>query len=100
MIDLTPIFEALITIAASLIAAFLVPWLREKCGCERLERIKVWVRAAAAAAEQLYKGSGRGGEKLEYVLDFLESRGFGLDRDSLEKLVEAELYALGIKQPD
>lgn len=73
-----------------------MPYLKEKYGEERLKTVKTWARAAAAAAEELY-GAGTGGEKLDYVLRFLERRGFGLDRDSLIKLVEAELYELGLK---
>ena len=97
MIDLTPLFQALITLAAAIVTAVLVPWIKQKYGQERLEHIKSWARAAAAAAEKLYEGSGRGGEKLQYVLDFVESKGFGVDRDSREKIVEAELYGLGLK---
>lgn len=97
MIDLTPLFQALITLSAVVITAVLVPWIKQKYGEEKLMRIKIWARAAAAAAEKLYDGSGRGGEKLQYVLDFLESKGYGLDRDSLEKIVEAELYGLGLR---
>ena len=97
MIDLTPLFQALITLAAAIITAVLVPWIKQKHGQEKLEQIKSWARVAAAAAEKLYEGSGRGGEKLDYVLDFLESKGFGVDRESLEKIVEAELYGLGLK---
>ena len=97
MIDLTQILQALTTLAAAMITAVLVPWIKQKYGEEKLTQIKAWARAAAAAAERLYEGSGRGGEKLQYVLDFLETKGFGADRDSLEKIVEAELYGLGLK---
>lgn len=97
MIDLTPLLQALITLAAAIITAVLVPWIRQKYGEAKLTQITTWARAAAAAAERLYEGSGRGEEKLEYVLSFLESKGFGVDRESLEKIVEAELYGLGLK---
>ena len=97
MIDLTQLLQALVTLAAAVITAVLVPYIKEKYGAEKLARIKTWARAAAAAAEKLYEGSGRGGEKLQYVIDFLESKGFGADRASLEKIVEAELYGLGLK---
>lgn len=97
MIDLTSLLQALLTLAAAIITSVLVPYLKEKYGDERLKTVKTWARAAAAAAEELHKGSGLGKEKLEYVLDFLEQRGFGLDRDSLRKIVEAELYELGLK---
>lgn len=97
MIDLTVLFQALITLAAALITYRLVPYLKEKLGNERLETAKIWARAAAAAAEELYQGSGRGEEKLKYVTEFLNDKGFTLDPENLQKIVEAELYSLGLK---
>ena len=34
MIDLTPLVEAIITLAATAITLFLIPWLRERYGVE------------------------------------------------------------------
>lgn len=96
MIDLTSLLQAIITLAAAVITSVLVPYIKEKYGEERLKTLRTWARAAAAAAEELY-GGGTGAEKLEYVLKFLEQHGLGLDRDSLRKIVEAELYDLGLK---
>lgn len=97
MIDLTSLLQALLTLVAAIITSVLVPYLKEKYGEERLKAVKTWARAAAAAAEEIYKGEGLGKDKLEYVLAFLEERGFGVDRESLRKIVEAELYELGLK---
>lgn len=49
---------------------------------------------AVSAAEQIYVGSGRGEEKKAYVLEFLNSKGFTVDMDSLDKLIESAVYAL------
>ena len=97
MIDLTSLLQALITLAAAIITSVLVPYLREKYGAERLKTVKVWARAAAAAAEELYSGGGMGAEKLDYVLGFLESKGFSYDSDELRSIIEGELYGLGLK---
>ena len=49
-------------------------------GAQRKELLE-WVKIGVAAAEQLYKGQGRGEEKKKYVLEFLASMGFTVDEE-------------------
>lgn len=49
---------------------------------------------AVSAAEQIYTSSGKGTAKKQYVLEFLNSKGFTVDMDSLDKLIESAVYAL------
>ena len=93
-IDLTPIMEAIVAIVAALITAFVIPWLKQKISNEKLEKIKMWVEVAVEAAEQLYNGSGRGTEKKAYVVEFLNTKGYTLDADGLDKLIEAAVFNL------
>ena len=39
-------------------------------------------------------GTGRGEEKKAYVVKFLQEKGFTLDPDSLDKLIEAAVFNL------
>ena len=94
MIDLTPIMEAIIALVVAVITAFVIPWLKGKIDADKLEKIKLWVTVAVEAAEQIYKGSGRGEEKKAYVVQFLQEKGFTLDPDSLDKLIEAAVFNL------
>lgn len=94
MIDLTPIMEAIIALAVAVITAFVIPWLKGKIDADKLEQIKLWVTVAVEAAEQLYNGTGRGEEKKAYVVKFLQEKGFTLDPDSLDKLIEAAVFNL------
>lgn len=93
MIDFTPLVEALITLAVTAITVFLIPWLRERYGTEKLAKAQGWVQVAVLAAEKLY-GAGKGDEKLAYVEAFLESHNIKLDIDALEALVNAEIKKL------
>lgn len=90
MIDLTPLVQAIIALAASAITAFLIPWLRQRFGNEKLEKIKAWVEIAVLGAEKLY-GAGRGDEKLEYAEGFLAQHGIKLDTAELIAIVNAEI---------
>ena len=51
MIDFTPLFEALITLAATAITVFLIPLLLERYGAEKLAKAQGWVQVAVLAAE-------------------------------------------------
>lgn len=94
MIDLTPIMEAIIALVVAVITAFVIPWLKGKIDSDKLEQIKLWVTVAVEAAEQLYNGTGRGEEKKAYVVKFLQEKGFTIDPDSLDKLIEAAVFNL------
>lgn len=94
MIDLTPIMEAIIALVVAVITAFVIPWLKGKIDADKLEQIKLWVTVAVEAAEQLYNGTGRGEKKKAYVVKFLQEKGFTIDPDSLDKLIEAAVFNL------
>ena len=93
-IDLTSIANAVIALIAAIITAFVIPWIRSKTNAAQFEKIKMWVTVAVEAAEQLYVGSGRGAEKKAYVVQFLQEKGFTIDPDSLDKLIEAAVFNL------
>lgn len=89
-IDLTPLFEALIGIAVALITGFLIPWIKERYGNEKLEKIRGWVQIAVYAAEKLY-GAGNGDQKLEYAEAYLAQHNIKLDTYELIAMVNAEI---------
>lgn len=94
MIDITPIINALILLIAALITAFLIPWIRSKTTEQQRKEISDWVKIAVAAAEQLYKGAGRGAEKKEYVLEFLAQKGYAVDLSAIDAMIEAVVQQL------
>lgn len=90
----TSIANAVIALIAAIITAFVIPWIRSKTTAAQFEKIKMWVTVAVEAAEQLYTGSGRGAEKKAYVVEFLNSKGFKIDAETLDKLIEAAVFNL------
>ena len=65
-----------------------------KAKLEKKSLISKWVRIAVNAAEQIYNESGMGEVKKEYVLEFLKKRGITMDIDSVDALIESEVYKL------
>lgn len=73
----------------------MIPWIKRRTTAEDREQIEAWVGIAVAAAEQLWKGSeGAGEEKKRYVLTFMESKGFTIDTDALDAMIEAAVLKL------
>lgn len=87
MIDLTDIFEALFGLIAALITAYLIPWIKSKTTANQQQKLTAVVRTLVYAAEQLYTGNGKGTEKLTYVVNELNKRGFTIDRAAIEAAV-------------
>jgi hypothetical protein len=94
MIDLTSIFSALITLICALISAFLIPYIKTKVSAEKFETIKSWVKVAVQAAEMLYRETGMGEQKKAYVIEYLNSKGYKLDTDTLNNLIESAVLEL------
>lgn len=94
MIDITPIINAVIALAAAGVTVFLIPWIKSKTTDEQRKELLEWVKIGVAAAEQLYKGQGRGEEKKKYVLEFLASMGFTVDEEAINAAIEAAVKQL------
>ena len=94
MIDITSIVNAVIALLAAVVSTFLVPWIKGKVEAQKLEKIMDWVTIAVSAAEQIYKESGIGEKKKQYVLDFLEDKGLTVDINSVDAMIEAAVYGL------
>ena len=86
-IDVTDIVTALLGLLASIVTAYLAPWLKAKLGAARYENARSVTNTLVNAAEQIFKGAGRGQEKLDYVKKELNKRGITYDEAKLEAAV-------------
>lgn len=92
--DITIIIEAVFALAAAVITAIVIPYIKSKTTAQQQAEINAWVKVAVAAAEQIYTGSGRGEEKKAYVLNWLAEHGVTLDEERINALIEAAVYDL------
>lgn len=98
MVDLTQVIVALLTLAVSAVSAFLIPYIKSKVSAEQLDAIKFWVNIAVEAAEMIYTGTGRGQEKKAYVVKLLNSKGFTLNPEEIDSIIEAAVLELKLEQ--
>lgn len=94
MFDLTPIVSLCATVILAIASRYLIPLIRSKWTDEQINTAKTWATIAVKAAEMIYNGPGRGEEKKAEVMRFLNSKGFKLDEDELDKIVESAVLEL------
>lgn len=93
MIDLTPIFNAIIVLLAAIVTHKIVPWVVAKTTNEQQAMLRATIRTLVFAAEQVY-GAGSGSAKLQYVVEQLEAQGYTVDMNEIEAAVKENISAL------
>lgn len=93
-IDITPVVNAVIALTATVVSVFLIPGIKSKTTAQQRSELVAWAKIGVAAAEQIYVGQGRGDEKKQYVLEFLKSKGFDLNEESVNNAIEAAVKQL------
>ena len=87
MIDLTDIIQAVIALIVALITYKVIPWIKARTTESQQAILMATVRTLVYAPEQLY-GAAKGDEKLQYVKQKLEEKGFDVDVDAIEAAVK------------
>ena len=98
IIDLTPLIQALIGILATLITGYAIPFIKSRTDAHKLDRLHKWAHVAVYAAEQIYPDAKSGKDKYDYALEFIRSKGFDIDRDDIDALIECEVRKLAGKE--
>jgi len=97
MTDITPIFQAVISVVAFAITAVVIPWLSKKIGAAKTNELLSWVKIFVEAAEQIYRESGMGEKKKAYVLNRLQEKGYDLDLEAIDDMIEAAVLELNME---
>lgn len=92
MFDWTVVYEIALFAMICVVVAAVLPWIRERIGAERLNKIWRWVCWAVQAAEQLF-GAGAGDQKKAYVLELLAQQGVDITTD-IDAMIEAAVMEL------
>lgn len=87
------IILAIIPVINAILVGFVIPLIREKIGNEKIAKYEYWALTAVKAAEMLWKESGQGQAKKEYVVNCLNnlfnSKKTVLTEEQIELLIEA-----------
>jgi len=95
---LTAVAVACVPLVATWISAGAVPWIRARTTAEQRKNLLALCRLAVEAAEQIFKGEGKGAERKEYAGTILRSQGVRLDEDTMNEYIEAAVLELRMRQ--
>ena len=91
-IDITPVLQAVITLIAVIISAFIIPWIKSKVSVSQWTDLTVYAETFVKCAEMIFKGTSLGKDKKKYVLEKLtelcEKKGLKFSLDEIEAAVE------------
>ena len=101
---MTVFLQALLTLMATVITVFVVPWLKSKAKNEQFANIREWAIELVEAAEVLIKGTQLGQKKKEFVMkklkEICEEQGYTFNDKQLEVIIESTWKALLSHQGD
>ncbi len=91
--NLFQVILTVIPVLGAIITYFVVPYFQANVESIKLTQYKEWATLAVKTAEMLWKESGHGKDKKEYVTDFLNktfnSNGIVITKQQIEILIEA-----------
>lgn len=87
-VSLTEIIQAVLTLIAGIITAFVVPWVKTKTSVQQQSLLYATIKSLVYGAEQIYK-SGNGSVKMDYVKNELAKQGFTIDVTAIEAAVHS-----------
>ena len=83
--------ECTITVIVLLVSAYVIPYLKNKIGADKMQRLEQFVEAAVRAAEQLYKPE-EWKLKKDYVTQLVTEKanglGIGLNEAEIDAVIE------------
>lgn len=85
-VDLTPIFQAVIALLASLVTLKLIPWIKARTTAQQQEMLRATTSILVYAADQMFKAT-EGKQKLMYVKGKLAEKGYHVEVEEIEAAV-------------
>ena len=93
-IDITEVIKCAILLVFAVCTTFVIPYIKAKIGDEKFTELQKWVKIGVQAAEMIFKESGMGTVKKEYVIEFLKQKGYTLDTETTSNLIESAVLEL------
>lgn len=92
------IVKIILSIVSAFVAVYVIPLLKQWKENNQDDRILQMIEIAVRAAEQTFKGTGKGPAKkeevLRYISEWLEQKGIHVSSDQLDQLIEAAVYSM------
>ena len=92
--DITRIMILVVELIAAIAVAVVIPYIKSLIDANKLEKLLAYAQIGVQAAEMLFKESGMGEAKKQYVIDYLKSKGYELDVTELDVVIESAVLEM------
>lgn len=93
---------ALIPVLGTILTVYIIPFIKEKIGNEKLSKYEYWVDIAVKAAEMIWTETGHGADKKQYVVEFINnmfnSKKTVITEEQINVLIEASVKQLKLEE--
>ena len=88
----------ILPLLCAIITIYIIPLIKERIGSEKLEQCASWAKIGVEAAEMIWRESGQGKLKKEYVVEFLtdifNKKKIIITAEQLDALIESAVLEL------
>ena len=95
------VIKLIVMVAVLVITRYLIPWLKERIGAEKLVVAEKWVRYAVLKAQQVLwekDGQDRKAYVTEFLKEILMAKNIALSDEQLDVLIEAAVKQMKIEE--
>ena len=100
--NLFKIIIALIPVLGAILTGFVIPFIKEKIGNEKLAKYAYWASMAVKCAEMIFGEKGMGQSKKESVANFLNEmfnkKKVVITREQIDILIEAAVKEMKLDE--
>ena len=95
------VIKIVVMVAALVVTRYLVPWLKEKIGADKLAQIEKWTKYAVEMAQQVHwsqPGKDRKAIVTEFLREILAAKNISISDGQLNVLIEAAVKEMKIAE--
>ena len=95
------VLKIVVMLVALVVARYLVPWLKEKIGADKLTEAEKWAKYAVLKAQQVLweeTGADRKTYVTEFLKEILTAKNIALSDEQLDVLIEAAVKQMKMEE--
>ena len=95
------VIKIIVMVAALVVARYLIPWLKEKIGADKMAQIEKWATYAVEMAQQVHwakPGEDRKAIVTEFLREILIAKNISISDEQLDVLIEAAVKEMKMQE--